>query len=330
MQVNAITGALILSALSMTSAGAQEALTVAYFQEWPMPFQYAKSKGLYEERLGVPVSWVAFDSGTAMSAAMAAGDVQIAVSQGVPPLIVAVSAGQELKVVDIAASYSDNDNCVVAAKLEIDKNSAAELEGKRVALPVGTIAHYGFLQQMEHFGVDPTSMTVVDMAPAEAAAAFNQGSIDMACGWGGALRRMKENGNVLLSGEEKEAAGILAFDLTTTTAQFAAEHPDLLADFIAVTAEMNAMWNSEEQRSEMLPVIAQDAGMDEADAATVIENFKFLTPEEQLSDMWLGGRVGGYFQGVATMFHELGNIPAALPSYAEFIEVAPLQSVAGR
>lgn len=321
----------VLTLLSVTVATplfAQDMLTVAYFQEWPMPFQYAKVKGTYDQELGVPVNWVAFDSGTAMSAAMAAGDVQIALSQGVPPFVVATSAGQDLKVVDIAASYSDNDNCVVAARLEIDKDSAGELSDARVALPVGTIAHYGFLQQMAHFGVDPAGMTIVDMAPAEAAAAFEQGSIDMACGWGGALSRMKENGNVLLSGDEKEAAGILAFDLTTATAAFAAQQPQLLADFVAVTARMNAMWNGGDQRDEMLPVIAQDAGMDQDAAAGVIDNFRFLSPQEQLSEAWLGGRVPSYFDGVAQMFHQLGNIPSVGSDYAGFMDLAPLEAAA--
>ena len=66
-RTKAISGLLSLISLGMVSpAFAQDAVTVAYFQEWPMPFQYAKAKGLYEEKLGVPVSWVAFDSGTAM------------------------------------------------------------------------------------------------------------------------------------------------------------------------------------------------------------------------------------------------------------------------
>ena len=65
------------------------------------------------------------------------------------------------------------------------------LAGKKVAVPLGTAAHYGFLKQMSHFGVDVGGMDVVDMAPAEGAAALSQGAVDMACGWGGALRRMK-------------------------------------------------------------------------------------------------------------------------------------------
>ncbi|SNT76932.1 ABC transporter substrate-binding protein, partial [Paracoccus seriniphilus] len=250
--------ALTLAAIGAVSpAFAQDAVTVAYFQEWPMPFQYAKAKGLYEEKLGVPVNWVAFDSGTAMSAAMAAGNVQIAVSQGVLPFIGATSAGQDLKIVDIAASYADNENCVVAAQLEIDKDSASELEGKRVAVPMGTGAQYTFLQLMKHLQVDTSTMSIVDMAPAEGAAALSQGNVDMACGWGGALARMQEYGNVLMTGAEKEEIGILSFDLITTTGSFATEEAQLLADFLAVTADANAMWNAGDKRDEMLPVIAQ-------------------------------------------------------------------------
>ena len=144
-------------------ASAVDTLTVAYFLEWPMPFQYAKVKGMYEEELGMEVKWVAFDTGTAMSAAMASGNVQISVSQGLPPFVVAASAGQDIKIVDIAVSYSENDNCVVKTALEIDKSNAKELVGKKVGVPIGTAAHYGFLRQMEYFGVDVAKMDVVDM-----------------------------------------------------------------------------------------------------------------------------------------------------------------------
>ncbi|MDB6178733.1 ABC transporter substrate-binding protein [Paracoccus sp. Z330] len=309
---------------------AQETLTVGYFQEWPMPFQFAKAQGIYDEQLGTRVNWVAFDSGTAMSAAMAAGNVQIAVSQGVLPFIAATSAGQDLKIVDVAASYADNENCVVAAGLEIDKDSAAELEGKRVVVPMGTGAQYTFLQLMKHLEVDTTTMSIVDMAPAEGAAALSQGSVDMACGWGGALARMQEFGNVLLTGPEKEDIGILSFDLITTTGDFAAEQPDLLADFVAVTAQANANWNTGERRDEMLPIIAQDAGMDESTAADTIDDFVFLSPADLLSENWLGGRVGSYLDGAAGFFHEYGSVPSILPSYGDLIDTAPLANVASR
>jgi taurine transport system substrate-binding protein len=311
------------------AAHAMDEITVAYFLEWPMPFQYAKAMGTYEAEMGVKINWRAFDTGTAMSAAMASGDVQLSVSQGVPPFVVATSAGQDIQIVDVAVSYSENDNCVVRTDLEIDKTNAAELAGKKVAVPIGTAAHYGFLRQMAHFGVDVASLEVVDMAPPDAAAAFAQGNLDMACGWGGALRRMKESGNVLLTGAEKEELGILVFDVTSAPANFAAEQPELLAKFLKITADANTMWNEGSKQAEMLPVIAKDAGMDETATAETLATFIFPSVEEQLSAKWLGGGAQEFMKGVAAVFVDAGSIPAALPSYDGTVNTGALKAAGG-
>ena len=317
------------AALALGAGPALADITVGYFLEWPMPFEYAKVKGLYDEALGETVNWVSFDTGTAMSAAMASGDVQISVSQGVPPFVVAASAGQDLQILDVAVSYSDNDNCVVASGLEIDKDSASELAGKKVAVPLGTAAHYGFLKQMAHFGVALDSLEIVDMAPPDGAAAIAQGAVDMACGWGGALRRMMEHGNILLTGAEKEELGILVFDVTSVPASFAAEEADTLAKFLKVTADANAMWNSGEHRDEMLPVIAKDAGMDVEATASTIDTFAFPSVEEQLSAKWLGGGSQAFMKGVADVFVTAGSIGSALDSYDGAVNIAPLTAAAG-
>ena len=315
-------------ALVAQAASALDEITVAYFLEWPMPFQHAKVEGAYDEALGLRVNWVSFESGTAMSAAMASGDVQMAVSQGATPVVVATSAGQDLQILDVAISYADNDNCVVAERHEIDQGSARELEGKKVGLPQGTTAHFGFLRQMEHFGVDISTMEIVDMAPADGAAAFAQGELDMVCGWGGALRRMKEHGNVLLTGTEKEALGILVFDVTSAPAAFIAENPDLVARFLKVTAQANAAWYGGDAAT-MLPAIARDAGMDEAATASFLETVRFPSVEEQLTEKWLGGTVQAYLKGVANVFVQAGGIDAALPTYENAVNPAPLKAAAG-
>ncbi len=324
--MSAATGLAILAGAGM--ANAQE-ITVAYFLEWPMPFQYAKEMGTYDEEMGVKVNWRAFDTGTAMSAAMASGDVHLSVSQGVPPFVVATSAGQDLQIVDVAVSYSDNDNCVAAEALEIDKTNAKELEGKKVAVPLGTAAHYGFLRQMNHFDVDVAKMDVVNMAPPEGAAAIAQGAVDLFCGWGGSLRRAKEHGNVLLTGAEKEELGILVFDVTSAPAAFVAENPDLVAKFLKVTADANAMWADPANRDEMLPVIAKDSGMDLEATAATIDTFVFPTVEEQLSAKWLGGGAQEFMKGVADVFVQAGSIDRALDTYENNVNTGPLASASG-
>ena len=317
------------AAAMLTGAASAEEITVGYFLEWPMPFEYAKAEGMYEEAMGVDINWVSFDTGTAMSAAMASGDVQLSVSQGVPPFVVAASAGQDLQVLDVAVSYADNDNCVVASGLEIDKTSADELAGKKVAVPLGTAAHYGFLKQMSHFGVDLASLDIVDMAPPDGAAAIAQGAVDMACGWGGALRRMKEHGNVLLTGAEKEELGILVFDVTSGPAEWVAENSDLVAKFLKVTADANAMWADEANHAEMLPVIAKDSGMDETATMETIETFIFPTVDDQLGAKWLGGGAQDFMKGVADVFVEAGSIDAAKDSYENAVNTGPLTSAQG-
>ena len=314
-----------LASLSTQVAVAQdlEEITVAYFLEWPMPMMAAKAEGAYAEALGMKVNWVSFETGTAMSAAMASGDVHIALSQGVPPFVVAASGGQDIQVVDVAVSYSDNDNCVVASGLEIDKDSAAELAGKKVAVPLGTAAHYGFLRQMDHFGVDLTSLQVVDMAPPEGAAALGQGAVDFACGYGGGLTRMKEYGNVLLTGAEKEELGILVFDVTSAPAAFIAENGDIVAKFLAVTADANKQW-ADNPNDEMLSVIAESSGMDLDAAKDAIATMKFPSIEEQLSDKWLGSNAATFMKGVADVFVEAGSIDAALDSYVDSVNIDPL------
>ena len=311
------------------SAMAMDEITVAYFLEWPMPFQYAKVNGTYDEELGIKVNWRSFDTGTAMSAAMASGDIQISVGQGVPPFVVAASAGQDIQIVGVAVFHSENDNCVVQANLEIDADSAKELEGKKVAVPIGTAAHYDFLRQMTHFGVDIGTMDIVDMPPAEGAAALSQGSVDMACGWGGGLHRMLENGNVLLTGAEKEELGMLVFDVTSAPANFVAEHGDTLAKFLKVTADVNKRWNAGgEMADEMVADIAKDAGMDETAVVTTMATLKFPSLDEQLSGRWLKGGAQSFMKGVANVFRNAGSIEAVLESYESAIDTGPLEAAA--
>ncbi len=317
--------------LAGSSVGsAADEITVAYFPEWTLPFEFAKVSGEYEKELGVKINWRAFDTGTAIAAAISSGDVQLAIGQSIPNFVVTTSAGSDIQMVDIAVSYSGNNNCVVSSALDIDKNNVKELEGKKVALPLGTSAQYDFLKQMEHFGVNAASMQIVDMAPPDAAAALSQGNVDMACGYGGGLQRMMSYGEVLLTGDEKDALGIRIYDLITASPEFVDTKPELVAKFLKVTHDMNARWNSgDAQKKEMLPVIAKDAGMDLKAAESLIAGFKFPTADETLSSDWLGGATQKTMNEIATFFLQSGNIPKKRDQYDDLVNTGPLQAAKG-
>jgi taurine transport system substrate-binding protein len=165
------------------------------------------------------------------------------------------------------------------------------------------------------------------MAPTDAAPALAQGSLDFACGYGGGLARMKESGNVLLTGTEKEELGILVFDVTSAPSSFIQENPDMMAKFLSVTAAANDKWNSGEGMDDMLAVIAKESGMDLAAAKSAISTMKFPSVEEQLSEKWFGGNMQTFMAGVADVFKEAGDIEATLDSYDSRANSAPLEAV---
>lgn len=332
MMKKTVTGFIAGATMVMTGQAAladgHGEITVAYFLEWPMPMMAAKASGAYDEALGKKVNWVSFETGTAMSAAMASGDVQIALSQGLPPFVVAVSGGQDLQLVDVAVSYAENQGCAVHKDLEITLETASELAGKKVAVPLGTAAHYSFIRQMDHFGVPLDSLQIVDMAPPEGASALSQKAVDFACGYGGGWARMQEYGDVLLDGDAKQEIGILVFDVTSVPATYAAENGEELAKFLKVTADANAEWAANPS-DEMLAVIAQQAGMDMEAARSAIATMKFPSVDDQLSEAWLGGNAATFMKGVADVFVNAGSIDSALDSYEGAVNTAPLEAAKG-
>ncbi len=310
-----------------TDGDMMEEITVAYFLEWPTPNQFAQLEETYDEAMGVKVNWVSFDTGVAMSAAMASGDVQIAYSQGLVPFANAVSAGLPLKMVGVAVSYAENDNCVVGASAGIGVDNVTDLHGQKVAVPIGTVAHYKMLREMEHLGVDVAELEIVDLAPADGAAALERGDVAMACGWGGALARMKENGDILMTGAEMEEIGIKVFDVISVTEDFAASHPDMVSAFLQVTEDANAMYQADP--ASMQDTIAEAAGMDLDGSNAVLANFSFPSKDQQLSADWFGGTVQAFIKDVADFFVEQGELDAALDSYDGTIDTSFLEGING-
>lgn len=320
-----IVAAALAPAPETVGADNLEEITVAYFREWPTANQVAQAEHWYDEAMDLKVNWRAFDSGREMAEAMVAGDVQIAYSMGAVPFAVAVSRGAPLKAVGVAVSYAENDNCVVYKKAAIDKANAHELEGKKVAVPMGTVTHYKMLRTLDHLGVDTSKLDLVDMVSADAAKAFIRGELTMACGWGGPLRRMKGHGWELMTAEEQEAIGIRVFDVIAVTNDFAEKHPDLVTTFLEVTDK--AINYLEDNPEEAKPIIAQAAGMELKESDIVLSLFQFPRRDAQLSENWMGGGVQSFLKEVADFYVERGQIPRALEDYTPVVDASFYEKV---
>jgi taurine transport system substrate-binding protein len=313
----------MVASLGMSSAHALDKITVAYFLEWPTANQAAQIDKTYDEALGLEVEWRAFGNGNEMVQAMVSGDVQIAYSNGFVPFVVGVSSGAPIKLVGVAVTYAENDLCIVRNDTGITKANAKELEGKKVATPIGNVTHYKLIRTLNHLGVDLNKVNLVQMNPADAAVAVLRGDVAMGCAFGGALDRMKTVGTPLMTGAEQEAVGINTFDVVNVTSDFAAEHPELVKKFMEVTNQANTAYNTDPNA--MYDKIARAAGMDIEPAKKMIANFGFPTNEEQLSENWLGGGIQAAAKGVADVMVSAGGLDEALDDYSQFVDASYLK-----
>ena len=131
---------------------------------------------------------------------------------------------------------------------------------------------------------------------------------------------------VVLGKLYKTDLGILVFDVTSGPAGWVAENSELVAKFLKITADANAMWADTSNHTKMLPAIAKDAGMDETATAETMSTFVFPTVDDQLSATWLGGGAQEFMKGVADVFVAAESIDSALGSYAGNVNTDPLAS----
>ena len=272
--------AIVMAGGIASAAHAADSVNVAFFLEWATPNQIAKVDKAYDDAMGVDVNWTDFSTGVQMTEAMLAGDIDIAYSQGLAPFVTAIQQGAPLKMVSVAVVYEAND-CFVNDSLGITSANASELEGQTVAVPLNTMADFSFRKQMAALDVDISTMTIVDQAPADGAVSLADGSVAMACIFGGASAKAAgEVGTPIMSSQEKTDAGIGSFDVVSVTEKFATENPDLLRTFLQVTEEANQAWKG---KTLQIKKVSADAGMDFETTKDQMAGFIFPTIAEQQS-----------------------------------------------
>ena len=309
-----------------STAQAQDSLQIGYFNEWPLPAHYGQTSGAYDDVLGANAEWISYNSSTAMFAALETGDIQIALSQGLVPFLLITTAGHDFKLVDIAVSYPANEGCFAHPDLLFSKSNTAALNGATAALAIGTTAHFNLNQTLTHFGIDPASVKMLNMTPAQAAAALSQGKVDIACGWGPALSTLQDFGTALLSTEQKAEIGIQNYDTIVIRSSFGADNPEVVAKFLKVTDELNAAFTANAPR--MIASIATPMGMFDGTVAASMEGFQFPSVSTKLGEDWLGGFVQTHLKQLADFFVAQGTMESALDTYADKVDATYLQAAA--
>lgn len=137
-----------------------------------------KAKGSLEKELkplGYTVKWTEFPGGPQLLEALNVGSIDFGHTGEAPPIF-AQAAGAPL------VYYADSSANPKGEAILVPKDSPIktiqDLKGKKIALNKGSNVHYLLVKALEKAGISYNDIKPVFLAPADARAAFEQGSVD--------------------------------------------------------------------------------------------------------------------------------------------------------
>jgi sulfonate transport system substrate-binding protein len=125
--------------------------------------------------LGYSIKWFEFPAGPQLLEALNANSVDFG-STGAPPPVFAQAGG--VRFVYVGAEPSGPHAEAILVKSDSTLRNVADLKGKRVALQKGSSSNYLLLEALKKAGLQYEDVHAVYLAPADARAAFERGSVD--------------------------------------------------------------------------------------------------------------------------------------------------------
>ena len=308
----------LLAALSLAGASffvqAAPDVTVAY-QTSADPAKVAQADGAYEKATGANIKWRKFDNGADIIAAIASGDVQIAYL-GSSPLTAAITRNVPVETFLIATQLGGSEALVARDGSGI--NSPQDLVGKKVAVPFVSTGHYSLLAALKHWNIDPSKVTILNLAPPAIVAAWKRGDIDATYVWDPALGTAKENGKVLITSGELGKLGAPTFDAWIVRKDFAKQHHEVVKAFAKVTLDAYADYNKDPKawlaNQGNIDKVVKLSGAKAADIPLLLQGNVYPLAADQA--VLLGAPTRKALADTAAFLKEQKKVDAVLPDYA--------------
>lgn len=315
--------AFLSSGVNLVQAQTRE-VTIAH-QDMIVPFRAAQAAGELEKTTGYKIKWKMFGGGGDVLKAMASGEVPIG-EAGSSAVTTAAAQGLNVQVVWILDEINNAEQLVMTAKSGVSDVSG--IKGKKIATPLASTAHYQLAFAMKKAGLKPGDVQVLNMRPAEIAAAWERGDIDGAFIWNPVLSKLKDQGGrVVLSSADVARQGAPTFDALIVDKDWAAKNKAFVTALVGAMAKADAAFRSDQAAFVSDPSrveqIARIVGSTPADVAPALKSYAYPTAREQSSDAWLGGgNVGGVAKALATtgaFLKEQGRVAELPGDFSKFV-----------
>ncbi|MDN9831485.1 aliphatic sulfonate ABC transporter substrate-binding protein [Clostridioides difficile] len=179
----------------------------------------------------IKVNFHEITTGPEQTQALAAGEIDFLHALGGTSALIAASNGVELKILN---TYSRSPKGFMILTNNNSIKSAADLVGKKVAGPKGTILHQVLISALDKEGLSMDDVEFVNMGIPEASAALSDGSVDAALIAGPAALKAMKSGSKLVANGEGLVDGII---ITAVSTDFAEKHPEIVERFMKVEKE---------------------------------------------------------------------------------------------
>lgn len=235
-----------------------------------VPSIVEKRQQLFEQEFGkdqISVQFPEINSGAKQTEALASGQLDFCNALGGTSAIMAAANGVDLKILNI---YSRAPKAFTIMVKDPAITTAAQLKGKKVAGPKGTVLHQILLAALAKEQLPADSVEFISMDIPSGVSALANGSVDAALVAGpDVLRATKAGARILLTGEGL-VDGII---VTAVRGGFLKEQPQLVERFRNVHKQSLAFM--QQQADESLKLTAEETGLTPEDVKAMYGWYDF-------------------------------------------------------
>ncbi|MEM5329785.1 sulfonate ABC transporter substrate-binding protein [Paraburkholderia sp. JHI2823] len=232
-----------------------------------------KGRGTLEKRLaplGVTLTWTEFAAGPVQLEALNVGSIDFG-DVGEAPPIFAQAAGAPLAYVAATVPRPQSEAVLVPHTSVI--RSVPDLKGKTIALNRGSNVHYFLVKLLEAHNLQYADVNLVFLAPADARAAFERGSVDAWVIWDPFLAAAQKTLNARILVDASGVVGNRAYYFSSLS--YAKQNPDVIKILIDELSQID-QWG-QGNRAALAAELAQLWGLPDDVANEAIGRVHFGT-----------------------------------------------------
>jgi sulfonate transport system substrate-binding protein len=263
------------------------------------------------------VDWSDFTSGPPMLEAMASGSVDIGGVGDAPPVF-AAAGGEGVEIVGARTVPTGDQDAVLVPKGSTI-TSIQQLKGKRIAYGSGSSGNYHLLTVLTAGGLTTKDVTMVNLQPAEALAAFTSGSVDAWDVWPPYVQQVVAQDGAKVLARGSQYGSPYSYEVASKSAVANPAKAAAIQAYLAtlnkayIWAEKNPdAWGAAWAAATGLPASITDVAATVDSTTPVVIDSAITTSE----------------QGLVAQFYKAGLIPSA-PNMSGFITTQFNSSVSG-